>query len=201
MQTNIDTYICMYQEDTRPQTNICHICINFGQNTECCPVQATKRVHVGHQSYSWAVNWSHRCHRHVRQHHKYTHTDTLACCGLTDVGRWLFVVCSSINHVNYVIANNLPAFSHTQTHTHTRSPFPYTHTHIKYSILTWGYATGSLFSISRSPFVVLHSPLSFQLTDSWQLIRICNASLICLLSCGSTIFAVGLNQQTNCAFT
>jgi len=43
-----------------------------------------------------------------------THTDTRTDKRLSSVSGmvrlWLFVVCSSINHVNYVIANNFPAF-------------------------------------------------------------------------------------------
>jgi len=40
--------------------------------------------------------------------HPRTHTHRNVKCILT-VRLWLFVVCSSINHVNYVIANNFPA--------------------------------------------------------------------------------------------
>lgn len=64
-------------------------------------------------------------HTHTRIHavhaHKHTrsHTCWVGCLGEWRVRCRLFVVCSSINHVNYVIANNLPALTHTHTRTQT----------------------------------------------------------------------------------
>lgn len=81
-------------------------------------------------------------------------------------------MCSSINHVNYVIANNLPALTHTHEHRQTLAS---THMHM----CMWAWCFGG-----SVPVPVLGP--------------ICNASLICLLStsCGSAIFAVALNQQS-----
>lgn len=62
-------------------------------------------------------------HTHTHAYMQYMHTRSYTCW-VGCFGEWrvrcrLFVVCSSINHVNYVIANNLPALTHTQTDTCT----------------------------------------------------------------------------------